>query len=102
MMITHHMQKFHGEIVDSRLFTWHWIHREIHIPNNPVAFIVCHFVRGQSVKEVGMVRRHREDSLTEEHRNILLDNGDIIRDKIVDGPITPGLRTANDVVHDSW
>jgi hypothetical protein len=69
--------------MNSRLFTWHWIYREIHIPNNPVAFVVCHLVHRQFVEKFGMVRQRREDRLTKERSSILPDNSDIVRGTIV-------------------
>jgi hypothetical protein len=47
----------HGKIINSGFFTWHWIHHEIHIPNNLVATVVHHFVRHQSIEEIGMLSR---------------------------------------------
>ena len=46
-----------------------------------------------------MVRWYREVRLTSERSSILPGNGNVIRKKIIDGPVTSKLRTAKKVGH---
>jgi hypothetical protein len=44
LYVAHHAQKLHHKINDGRLFNWDSEHGKIHILDNPIAFIILHFV----------------------------------------------------------